>query len=69
VTRRAIVFLRDLRQYEGEVWVADGLVHFYGERRVLTDGQVTHRPAGERTWPRCRIREIRWEPPVLGLAA
>jgi hypothetical protein len=56
----ALIYLWDGRAYSGDVSIADGFVHFDGQRRVPIDGEVTHRPAGRRTWPRREIREIRW---------
>jgi hypothetical protein len=61
MTRRAIVFLRDGRSYQGAVSIADGFVHFDGDRRIRTDeDHVMYRQAGGRTWPRREIRELRW---------
>jgi hypothetical protein len=55
----ALVFLWDGRTYDGRITVEDGLIHFDGRRRVVTDGQTTHRPAGARKWPLQAVREIR----------
>ena len=60
MTRSAIVFLRDGRAYQGDVSIADGLIHFAGERRINTGDHLMYREAGGRTWPRREIREIRW---------
>lgn len=56
----AIIVLRDRRSYEGHASIEGAWVHFEGRRRVLTDGEATYRPAGERSWPRRVVAEIRW---------
>jgi hypothetical protein len=58
--RHAIVFLRDGRSYEGDTSIESGWVHFEGTRRHNTGDHVLYREAGERSWPRRLIREIRW---------
>ena len=56
----AVIVLRDGREYEGDVQVVSGFVHFDGRRRVKNTQGVTYRPAGARSWPHQRILEIRW---------
>jgi hypothetical protein len=58
--RRAVVFLRDGRMYEGAVSISGGFVHFEGRRRVRSGDDVTYRAAGGRAWPRRELKEIRY---------
>jgi len=60
MSRTAIVYLRDGRAYEGDTTINAGWVHLDGQRRLKIDGEVSYRPAGERTWPQASIAEIRW---------
>ena len=59
-TTTAIVRLRDSREYEGRVRIADGFVHFTGRRRVREGDGITYRSTTGWSWPRQRILEIRW---------
>lgn len=52
--------LRDNREYEGSVELANGFVHFTGRRRVREMGGITYRHAGAISWPHQRILEVRF---------
>lgn len=67
----AVIVLRGRveREYEGPTHIADRLVHCDAVRRVATDGRVSYRPAGARSWPVSRVREIRWLDDEQELAA
>jgi hypothetical protein len=54
----AIVTLRrPAFSYEGDVTIADGLVHFTGRRRLY---QGAYRPCDDFAWSVRSISEIRW---------
>jgi hypothetical protein len=67
----ALIVLRGRveREYEGPAHIADRLVHCDAVRRVVTDGRVSYRPAGARSWPISQVREIRWLDAELEAAA
>ena len=67
--RRAVVVLRNGRQYEGPTCIVDGFVHCDALRRVHEIDGVTYRQAGNRSWPRAQIREIMWSDAELEFAA
>ena len=56
----AIVRLRDNREYEGDVRIEGGFVHFQGRRRFRESEGVTYRTTAGWSWPPQRVLEIRW---------
>lgn len=61
MTGRAIVVLREGRQYEGACRFAHGCVHCEDARRRVSFGDwVKYNEVGSRSWPRSQVREIRW---------
>jgi hypothetical protein len=55
-----IVYLRSGKEYEGELEIVDGMVHFDGERRLCNMSGVSYYYAEPRTWSSREVTEIRW---------
>lgn len=59
--RRALVRLRNGRDYECIAYIEQGFVHGEAVRRRVSLGDVTvYRDLSDRTWPPRELREIRW---------